>query len=44
MATDNPDENQPIGVFHDAATGEEVVRQLTVDEIAQLPYGDAPEA
>jgi hypothetical protein len=27
----------PLGTFHDAATGETVTRELTADEIAQLP-------
>jgi hypothetical protein len=27
----------PRGTFHDAVTGETVTRELTADEIAQLP-------
>jgi hypothetical protein len=27
----------PIGTFHDATTGETIVRELTPEEIAELP-------
>jgi hypothetical protein len=29
--------NPIIGTFHDALTGETIVRELTAEEIAQLP-------
>jgi hypothetical protein len=28
-----------MGTFHDAITGETVVRELTAEEIAQIPTG-----
>jgi hypothetical protein len=28
-----------IGTFHDALTGETIVRELTAEEISQLPIG-----
>ena len=38
MASDNL---KPIGVFVNAVTGEEIIRELTPEEIAELP--EAPE-
>ena len=33
--------NEPLkGSFHDAETGEIVVRELTAEEIAELPTGE----
>jgi hypothetical protein len=35
---------EPItGTFHDAATGETIVRELTAEEIEQLPQPTPPE-
>jgi hypothetical protein len=31
------DDQQILGTFHDATTGETVTRELTADEIAALP-------
>lgn len=40
MDTETP---EPLtGTFHDAATGETVVRQLTAEEIAALPQNLEP--
>ena len=36
MATETAD-NKPTGIFHDAATGETIERELTAEEIAALP-------
>jgi hypothetical protein len=30
-------ENKPQGTFHDATTGETITRELTPEEIAELP-------
>ena len=40
MATETVD-NKPTGVFHDAATGETIERELTAEEIAALPQPEA---
>jgi len=39
MALDNP---KPIGVFVNAVTGEEIIRELTPEEIVELPEAPAP--
>lgn len=31
------EQTKPIGMFHDALTGETVTRELTAEEIAELP-------
>jgi hypothetical protein len=31
-----------IGIWHDAATGETIVRELTAEEIAELPEPKTP--
>jgi len=32
--------SKPIGTFHDAITGETIERELTDEEIANLPQSD----
>ena len=39
MASDNP---KLIGVFVNAVTGEEIIRELTPEEVAELPEPTEP--
>lgn len=36
--------NKPQGTFHDANTGETITRELTAEEIAQLPVLETPKS
>ena len=37
MSNETKPELAPFGAFHDIATGEYIIRDLTVEEIAALP-------